>query len=48
MPVLAAADPRAVAPNGLVREFSSINQIPPDLERVPAPSRVHERPQLPA
>jgi hypothetical protein len=48
MPVLAATQARPAGAGGLVREFSTVNQVPDDLARVPAPSGVHERPRLPA
>jgi len=44
--VAAAAEP--VGPAGLLREFSSVHQVPSDLAEVPAPSGVHQRPRLPA
>jgi hypothetical protein len=43
MPVIAAPEQPA-RPGGLLREFSSVHDAPPELAAVPAPSGVHERP----
>ncbi len=44
LPVLATVD---ADPSGsrLVREFSTVNQVPVDLQNLPSPSGVHRRPQ---
>ena len=44
MPLLAAEPERAPGEIRLVREFSSVNQIPDELRNVPAPSGVHQAP----
>jgi hypothetical protein len=44
MPLLAAAPASAPGEIRLVREFSSVNQIPAELRNVPAPSGVHQAP----
>ena len=41
MPVLAQVQAPAT---GLVREFSSVNEVPPELRRLPSPSGVHQVP----
>lgn len=46
MPVLATAT-EPVGPAGLLREFSSVHEVPSDLASVPAPSGVHRRPTQP-
>jgi hypothetical protein len=48
VPIVAASEARPAAAGGLLREFSTVNQVPDDLARVPAPSGVHQRPKLPA
>jgi hypothetical protein len=47
LPVMARLDAQPVGPGGLVREFSTVNQVPEDLSEVPAPSGVHRRPKVP-
>jgi hypothetical protein len=44
MPLLAAEPAREPGEIRLVREFSSVNQIPAELRNVPAPSGVHQAP----
>jgi hypothetical protein len=44
MPLLAAEPSGAPGEIRLVREFSSVNQIPAELRNVPAPSGVHQAP----
>ena len=41
---VAPADDAAVGPPPLAREFSSVNEIPPELRDLPSPSGVHARP----
>jgi hypothetical protein len=48
LPVLADVTPRAPGEIALVREFSTINEVPAELQRVPAPSGVHGTPPVPA
>jgi hypothetical protein len=47
-PVIAALEARPAGAGGLLREFSSVNEIPQELRNLPAPSGVHQRPKLPA
>jgi hypothetical protein len=44
MPLLAAEPTAAPGEIRLVREFSSVNQIPAELRNLPAPSGVHQAP----
>jgi hypothetical protein len=48
VPVVAALDGRQPGEGGLLREFSSVHQIPQELRNVPAPSGVHQVPRQPA
>jgi hypothetical protein len=48
VPVVAALDDRQPGEGGLLREFSSVHQIPQELRNVPAPSGVHQVPRQPA
>jgi hypothetical protein len=48
VPVVAALDGRQPGEGGLLREFSSVPQIPQELRNVPAPSGVHQVPRQPA
>lgn len=43
-PVLVAADPNAISPGKLAREFSSVHEIPDDLRRAPSLSGAHTIP----
>jgi hypothetical protein len=45
MPLLAAEEREPVGAGGLLREFSTVNQVPAELSRLPAPSGLHERPR---
>jgi hypothetical protein len=47
VPVVAAVD-RPAGQGGLLREFSSVHQVPQELTQVPAPSGVHRVPKQPA
>ena len=47
MPIVAAMEP-ARAAGGLVREFSTVNDVPPELANLPAPSGGHQSPKIPA
>jgi hypothetical protein len=47
VPVVAALDGRQPGEGGLLREFSSVHQIPQELRNVPAPSGVHQVPRQP-
>ena len=44
LPVLAAVDPNP-AGKRLVREFSTLNEVPDDIRKLPSPSGVHRVPQ---
>jgi hypothetical protein len=44
LPVVAAVDPDPTR-SRLVREFSTVNQVPVELANLPSPSGVHQRPQ---
>ena len=48
LPVLAALQERPAGQGGLVREFSSVHQIPQEIQNLPAPSGVHQVPRQPA
>ena len=45
LPVVAALQDRPVGEGGLLREFSSVHQIPQELRNLPAPSGVHQVPR---
>jgi len=45
LPVVAALQDRPVGEGGLLREFSSVHQIPQELKNLPAPSGVHQVPR---
>jgi hypothetical protein len=45
LPLIAHPDARPVGAHGLLREFSSVNNVPDEVRAVPAPSGVHERPE---
>ncbi len=45
---MAALDGRPAGEGGLLREFSSVHQIPQDVAGLPAPSGVHQVPRQPA
>ena len=47
LPVVAALQDRPIE-GGLLREFSSVHQIPQELQNLPAPSGVHRVPKQPA
>ena len=47
VPVVAALQDRPVGEGGLLREFSSVHQIPQELQNLPAPSGVHQVPRQP-
>ena len=47
LPIIAAVTPDQ-APGRLAREFSSVHEVPRDLQRKPALSGVHQRPESPA
>ncbi len=47
LPVVAALESRQPGEGGLLREFSSVHQVPQDLRNVPAPSGVHQVPKQP-
>ena len=48
LPVVAALQDRPIGEGGLMREFSSVHQIPQELKNLPAPSGVHRVPKQPA
>jgi hypothetical protein len=43
LPIVAA--PQGGAPGALLREFSTVNEVPAELRRVPSPSGVHRVPE---
>jgi hypothetical protein len=45
---VAALSDRPIGEGGLLREFSSVHQIPQELKNLPAPSGVHRVPRQPA
>jgi hypothetical protein len=45
LPLVAALEGRPAGQGGLLREFSSVHQIPQELRNVPAPSGVHQVPK---
>ncbi len=48
LPLVAALEGQPVGEGGLLREFSSVHQIPQDVVNLPAPSGVHQVPRQPA
>ena len=48
LPVVASLEGRQPGQGGLLREFSSVHEIPQELRHVPAPSGVHQVPKQPA
>jgi hypothetical protein len=48
LPLVAALEGRPVGESGLLREFSSVHQIPQNVANLPAPSGVHQVPRQPA
>jgi hypothetical protein len=48
LPLVAALEGRPEGEGGLLREFSSVHQIPQDVVNLPAPSGVHQVPRQPA
>ena len=48
LPVVAALDGPPAGDGGLLREFSSVHQIPQDVAGLPAPSGIHQAPKQPA
>jgi hypothetical protein len=48
VPVVAALADRPAGQGGLLREFSSVHQVPQDIQNLPAPSGVHRVPKQPA
>jgi hypothetical protein len=48
LPVVAALEGRPAGQGGLLREFSSVHQVPQDIQNLPAPSGVHQVPRQPA
>jgi hypothetical protein len=48
LPLVAALENRPVGEGGLLREFSSVHQIPQDIAGLPAPSGIHQVPRQPA
>jgi hypothetical protein len=48
VPVVASVQDRPAGQGGLLREFSSVHQIPQELRNLPAPSGVHQVPKQPA
>jgi hypothetical protein len=47
LPVVAALEGRPAGEGGLLREFSSVHQIPQDVAGLPAPSGIHQAPKQP-